>query len=127
MKKGSKKTQKVEAQVVAETPIVETAVAVAEPIVEVVAEPIVEKRAPGRPVNPTSVRQARLAEQQARVVANGGVTLLGRPKNPESARQKQINERLARIAAGEVIKRGRPKFVKEEIVVEVKVDAPTEQ
>ncbi len=62
----------------------------------------------GRPVNPNSERQKRLAEMEARKEANGGEVKRGRPTNPNSARQKAIAERQALIDAGVVIKRGRP-------------------
>jgi hypothetical protein len=72
------------------------------------------KAKPGRPVDPNSVRQARLAAQEARKQANGGETRLGRPVVEGSARQQRLAEREAKIANGYVPKRGRPKMVKEE-------------
>jgi hypothetical protein len=90
----------------------------------------------GRPVNPNSARQIRLAELEAKR-SNGelkrgrpvnenserqfrlkmkaiGLTLgQGRPVNPNSARQIRLNELEARrVANGGVIKRGRPAAVK---------------
>lgn len=74
----------------------------------------------GRPVNPNSERQKRLAEMEARKEANGGEVKRGRPANPNSARQKAIAERQALLDAGVVIKRGRPAQAKEEAKVESK-------
>jgi len=65
--------------------------------VEVVYSP---KAQLGRPVNPDSVRQQRLAS------APGKRT--GRPVNPNSERQLAIAARQALLNAGVVIKRGRP-------------------
>ena len=67
----------------------------------------------GRPVNGTSARQARLAELAARAEANGGVVKRGRPVNGESARQKRLAELDVKRANGE-LKRGRPAMVKVE-------------
>ena len=53
----------------------------------------------GRPVDPTSARQKRLAEQQARVIANGGVVKRGRPVDPNSARQIALREAAAKLVA----------------------------
>lgn len=87
-------------------------------------------KAPGRPVDPNSARQKRLAEMEARKV-NGEIRL-GRPVNPDSARQKTLAVRAegtslgrpvdpnskrqlelaayqAKIAAGYVPTKGRPK------------------
>jgi hypothetical protein len=71
----------------------------------------------GRPVNGTSVRQARLAELAAKAEMNGGSVKRGRPVNGESERQKRLAERNAKAEAGAVIKRGRPKMIKAETVV----------
>ena len=53
----------------------------------------------GRPINPNSARQQRLAKQAARAAANGGVVKRGRPVNPNSARQKAIAEAIAKEIA----------------------------
>jgi hypothetical protein len=101
----------------------------------------------GRPVNPTSARQIRLAEikakREAGLIKRGrpsvpgsmnalkkemqlmkklsGVELKrGRPTNPESARAKRIADLEARRANG-TLKLGRPKA----IVVEVPTKAKT--
>ena len=55
----------------------------------------------GRPVNPNSARQQRLAEQQARAIANGGVVKRGRPVNPNSARQIALREAALKLIAAE--------------------------
>ena len=101
----------------------------------------------GRPVNPTSARQIRLAEIQAKREAGlikrgrpsvpGSMNALkkelqlakklsgieikrGRPTNPESARAKRIVDLEARRANG-TLKLGRPKA----IVIEVPTKAKT--
>lgn len=56
----------------------------------------------GRPVDPNSTRQLRLAEHEARKAA--GELRRGRPVDPDSARQKTLAERTA--SEGE--RRGRP-------------------
>ena len=68
----------------------------------------------GRPVNGTSARQARLAELAAHAEANGGVVKRGRPVNGESARQKRLAELDVKRANGE-LKRGRPAMIKPEV------------
>jgi hypothetical protein len=78
----------------------------------------------GRPVNGTSVRQARLAELAAKAEANGGSVKRGRPSNGESERQKRLAERAAKAASGVEIKRGRPAMVKP-AVAEVQVAEAT--
>ena len=101
----------------------------------------------GRPVNPNSVRQIRLAEIKAKREAGlikrgrpsvpGSMNAIksemrlmkqalgldikrGRPTNPESARAKRIADLEARRAAG-TLKLGRPKA----IVIEVPTKAKT--
>jgi len=61
----------------------------------------------GRPVNPSSVRQQRLAELEAKRIANGGTIKRGRPVNATSERQLRLADLAARRAAG-TLKRGRP-------------------
>ena len=64
----------------------------------------------GRPVNPNSERQARL-EKQAQNKANG--VGKGRPVNPNSARQLRLAELKAKAEAnGGAVKRGRPALPK---------------
>ena len=53
----------------------------------------------GRPVNPNSARQQRLAEQAARAALNGGVVKRGRPVNPNSARQIALREAALKLLA----------------------------
>ena len=53
----------------------------------------------GRPINPNSARQQRLAEQAARAALNGGVAKRGRPVNPNSARQIALREAVAKAVA----------------------------
>jgi len=55
------------------------------------------KIAPGRPVNPNSARQQRLADLEARRQA--GELKLGRPVQTESQRQQKLAERQAKIDA----------------------------
>ena len=57
----------------------------------------------GRPINPNSARQQRLAEQAARAAANGGVVKRGRPVNPNSARQIALREAIAKAVAAQPI------------------------
>lgn len=59
----------------------------------------------GRPVNPTSARQLRLAELQAKKEA--GVLKKGRPVVADSARQLRLAELKAKAEAG-TLKKGRP-------------------
>ena len=60
----------------------------------------------GRPVNPTSVRQQRLREL-ARKRANGTLKR-GRPVDATSTRQLRLQYEAANKALGIVVKRGRP-------------------
>ena len=53
----------------------------------------------GRPINPNSKRQQRLAEQAARAALNGGKVKRGRPVNPNSARQIALREAAAKLIA----------------------------
>jgi hypothetical protein len=62
---------------------------------------------PGRPVNPNSERQKRLAEMAKK--RENGELKRGRPVVADSERQKRLAERMAKQAAGVEIKRGRPK------------------
>ena len=61
----------------------------------------------GRPVNPSSVRQQRLAELAAKRIANDGTIKRGRPVNATSERQLRLADLAVRRAAG-TLKRGRP-------------------
>jgi hypothetical protein len=100
----------------------------------------------GRPVNPTSARQIRLAEiqvkREAGLIKRGRPSVLGsanqmkmyernfkiqqgldikrgRPVNPESARAKRIADLEARRASG-TLKLGRPKAVQIEVPTKAK-------
>jgi len=64
-------------------------------------------RKTGRPINVNSVRQQRLAELAAKRIANGGTIKRGRPVNATSERQLRLADLAARRAAG-TLKRGRP-------------------
>ena len=66
----------------------------------------------GRPVIEGSAHQKKLAEQAKRKEENGGEARRGRPVNPTSPRQMRLAAAAAKIAAGEVIKRGRPEGTK---------------
>lgn len=67
----------------------------------------------GRPVDPNSERQKRLAELDAK--RKNGELKRGRPVVEDSARQKRLAEMEARKAAnGGTVKRGRPKMIKTE-------------
>lgn len=56
-------------------------------------------RKTGRPINPTSKRQQRLAELEAKAAANGGKAKRGRPVNPDSKRQKAIAAAIEKVIA----------------------------
>lgn len=53
----------------------------------------------GRPINPNSARQQRLAAQAVRAIENGGVVKRGRPVNPNSARQIALREAALKLLA----------------------------
>ena len=57
----------------------------------------------GRPIDPTSARQLRLLEQATRKALNGGVVKRGRPVNPNSARQIALREAAAKLVAEQPI------------------------
>ena len=56
-------------------------------------------RKTGRPIDPTSARQLRLLEQATRKALNGGVVKRGRPVNPNSARQIALREAISKAVA----------------------------
>ena len=70
----------------------------------------------GRPADGKSARQHRLAEMEAKRIANGGEIKRGRPTNGTSARQQRLAAIAAKIEAGMTVKRGRPAMPKEESV-----------
>ena len=53
----------------------------------------------GRPIDPTSARQLRLLEQATRKALNGGVVKRGRPVNPNSARQVALRAAAEKLVA----------------------------
>lgn len=61
----------------------------------------------GRPVNPNSARQIKMAERQALLDA-GVVFKRGRKVDPNSDNQKRLTARQALLEAGITPKRGRP-------------------
>ena len=69
---------------------------------------VVETKKLGRPVNPTSERQKRLAEKEA-LKASGVEIKRGRPVIEGSKNQQKLNRRFELVAAGVATgKRGRP-------------------
>ena len=68
----------------------------------------------GRPSNPNSARQKRLAEIAKRKAEHGGFLPLGRPKVEGSKRQAKLAEIAAKKEAGYVAKPGRPKMTEEQ-------------
>ena len=60
-------------------------------------------RKTGRPINPNSARQQRLCELEAKRIANGGTLKRGRPVNPNSARQIALREAAAKLVAEQPI------------------------
>jgi hypothetical protein len=71
----------------------------------------------GRPVDPNSPRQMRLAEQAR--LREEGLLRRGRPAVEGSARQARMQARAEKIASGISIKPGRPKVKNVEIVTSV--------
>ena len=69
----------------------------------------------GRPVDPNSPRQIRLAEQAR--LREEGLLKRGRPVVEGCPRQERMNARLEKIAQGIAIKPGRPKTVKPEVII----------
>lgn len=84
-------------------------------VVTVAKVATVEIKRKGRPVDPNSPRQLRLAEQAR--MREEGLLRRGRPEVEGSARQARMQARAAKLAAGISIKPGRPK-VKESVTVE---------
>jgi len=79
----------------------ETAIELSAPAEAVVAKQL------GRPSNPNSKRQAKLAAREA--AKEAGTFKKGRPSVAGSKRQAVLAARAEKIAAGIEIKRGRPK------------------
>ena len=101
----SKKKQKQTVETVAAIETVETVA------IENLAEVTITEKRKGRPIVLGSARQLKLEAQAKRIAENGGVAKLGRPVVATSTRQQKIQERLNKLAAGEVIRRGRPKMI----------------
>ena len=84
---------------------------------------VADAKAKGRPANPTSKRQMKIAERNEKREA--GLLKKGRPTVEGSKRQVVLAAREAKKANGEIIKRGRPKVVKVEepvVVVDVSIE-----
>ena len=79
----------------------------------------VEAKQKGRKSNPTSKRQMKIAEREAKKI--NGTLKKGRPAVTGSKRQIVLAEREAKRAAGIEVKRGRPAKAKVEVVKPVKV------
>lgn len=73
---------------------------------EVIALEAAVNKALGRPVNPNSARQQRIAELEAKRVA--GELKRGRPTVAGSKRQETLAKRAEKVANGGELKRGRP-------------------
>jgi hypothetical protein len=84
-------------------------------IVTVAEVATAEIKRKGRPVDPNSPRQLRLAEQAR--LREEGLLRRGRPEVEGSARQARMQARAEKLAAGISIKPGRPKVVKPEAVI----------
>jgi hypothetical protein len=84
-------------------------------IVTVAEVATAEIKRKGRPVDPNSPRQVRLAEQAR--MREEGLLKRGRPAVEGSARQARMQARAEKLAAGISIKPGRPKVVKPEAVI----------
>jgi hypothetical protein len=80
---------------------------------------VTAKVRPGRPMNPDSERQKRLAEMNKK--RETGELKRGRPILADSERQKRLAERMAKEAAGVEIKRGRPKMTLADVLVDVNI------
>jgi len=68
------------------------------------------KDTPGRPIDPNSERQQRLAELEEK--RQKGVLKRGRPVMEGSERQQRLFQREEKAKAGIPIKPGRPRYVK---------------
>lgn len=86
-------------------------------IVTVAQVATAEIKRKGRPVDPNSPRQIRLAEKAR--LREEGLLKRGRPAVEGSARQARMQARAEKIAAGIAIKPGRPKVKNVEVVTSV--------
>lgn len=85
----------------------------------VLAVTVTEPKKLGRPANPNSARQARLAEMEARRIEHGGYIALGRPTVVGSARQLKLAEIAAKKADPNYVPaKGRPKMTEEEKIAD---------
>ena len=81
-------------------------------VINITNEGVTKKK--GRPVDPNSPRQIRIAEKAR--LREEGLLRRGRPAVEGSARQQRMQARAEKLAAGIQIKPGRPKVVKAEVV-----------
>jgi len=81
-------------------------------VINITNEGVTKKK--GRPVDPKSPRQIRIAEKTR--LREEGLLRRGRPAVEGSARQQRMQARAEKLAAGIQIKPGRPKVVKAEVV-----------
>ena len=91
-------------------------------VVETVIEQVIKQL--GRPVNPSSARQQRIAELEAKRVA--GQCKRGRPTVAGSKRQEVLAARAAKVANGGMLSKGRPvnPNSKRQMMLAAKVQAP---
>ena len=81
-------------------------------VINITNEGVTKKK--GRPVDPNSPRQIRIAEKAR--LREEGLLRRGRPAVEGSARQQRMQARAEKLAAGIQIKPGRPKVVKAEVI-----------
>lgn len=81
-------------------------------VINITNEGVTKKK--GRPVDPNSPRQIRIAEKTR--LREEGLLRRGRPAVEGSARQQRMQARAEKLAAGIQIKPGRPKVVKAEVI-----------
>jgi hypothetical protein len=105
-------TENVEAEATAPETIEEAVVVVDEDaeLIGAIEAIIAKEEKRGRPINPTSARQIRLATKAALIEAGVNVDR-GRKVDPTSERQKRLNA-FAEKWGDQPIKRGRPKMEK---------------
>jgi len=79
-------------------------------------------RKTGRPINANSVRQQRLHELELKRIAGGGTIKRGRPVNLNSTRQLRLADAAAKKALGIEVKRGRPVGSGKKVAPKVKAE-----
>jgi hypothetical protein len=91
-------------------------------VVETVIEQVIKQL--GRPVNPNSARQQRIAELEAKRA--DGQCKRGRPTVAGSKRQEVLAARAAKVANGGMLSKGRPvnPNSKRQMMLAAKVQAP---